>query len=257
MKPSIKYIVSIALFLANLGAVAQDSLKVVKKDSTQLEIAIPTQLTDTVSANETINLTPNDSASTEPPNFAIYLSLDYGKLITTLAQLETKYEFSVGIKFSKHLRATADFGYAELKPQNAIQNGSYTSLGNYYRLGIEYMHTIAPKTTLSFGGMYATAIFKDEGSVEIQSELWPLFNQSFERPDLTANWAEFVVTSEAAVLNRDSGFFNNLYWGIKFRLRFIISKPTPENFDVYAIPGFGRTFNNVVPAANLFISYKF
>ena len=37
----------------------------------------------------------------------------------------------------------------------------------------------------------------------------------------------------------------------------MIDRPEPENFDVYAIPGYGRTWNNVVPSANLFIVYKF
>ncbi len=260
----IKYIASILLLIAPLAGSAQDSLKVVQpKDSTQLTIQDSiTQITqDTIPPilNDSINSTPSDSLTAKDSltYFAIYLSIDYGKLFTTLAQFENKYEFNIGIQFLKHLRATADIGYGDLAPPNAINNGSYNSVGNYYRLGFDYMFTIAPKTSLSFGGMYALATFKDQGTVEIISELWPTLSQRFERTNLTANWAEFVITSEAPVLNRDSGFLSHIYWGIKFRLRFIIEKPMPENFDVYAIPGYGRTFNDMVPVGNLFVSYKF
>ncbi len=264
MTPFIKYIVSISLFFAALETFAQDSLQVVQpKDSTQLtlqnSIAQITQDTIPFVATDSINSTLNDSLTSDigATSFAIYLSIDYGKLLTTLAQFENKYEFNVGIRFSKHLRATADIGYGNLAPPNAINNGSYNSVGTYYRLGFDYMFTIAPKTSLSFGGMYAISTFKDQGTVEIISELWPSLIQRFERNDLTANWAEFVITSEAPILNKDSGLLSHIYWGIKFRLRFIIEKPMPENFDVYAIPGYGRTFNNMVAAGNFFISYKF
>ncbi|MCF6353358.1 MAG: DUF6048 family protein [Cyclobacteriaceae bacterium] len=264
MTSFIKYIVSILLLIAPLVGNAQDSLQVVQpKDSTQLTIqdsialiaqdTIPVALTDPINSTPSDNLTAKDSST----YFAIYLSLDYGKLLTTLAQFENKYEFSIAIQFLKHLRATADIGYGNLAPPSAIQNGTYNSVGTYYRLGFDYMFTIAPKTSLSFGGMYALSNFKDQGSVEIISELWPSLSQNFERTNLTANWAEFIITSEAPILNRDSGFLSNIYWGIKLRLRFMIEKPTPEIFDVYAIPGYGRTFNNSVPAANVFISYKF
>ncbi len=259
----IKYIASILLLIAPLAGSAQDSLQVVQpKDSTQLTIqdSVAQIAQDTIPPilNDSINSAPSDSLTAEDSStyFAIYLSIDYGKLITTLAQFENKYEFNVGIRFSKHLRATADIGYGNLAPPSAIQNGNYNSVGTYYRLGFDYMFTIAPKTYLSFGGMYALSNFKDQGSVEIISELWPSLSQSFERNDLSANWAEFVITSEAPILNRDSGFLSNIYWGIKLRLRFMIEKPTPENFDVYAIPGYGRTFNDLVPAANLFVVYK-
>lgn len=240
---------------------AQDSLLVQKKDTIplvkqEIKTIIPP---DTIPINDSLNYAASDTSlvSVKTNYFAIYISADYGKLITTLAQLENKYEFNLGIQFSKHLRFTADFGYGNLSPPNAIENGTYNSSGNYYRAGLDFMLVIAPKISLSFGGMYALSTFNDEGTVEIKSEVWPSLNQSFARADFTASWAEFVITSEAPVLNRNEGFFSNFYWGIKFRFRFMIDRPRPENFDVYAIPGYGRTFNNLVPAANLFISYKF
>jgi len=224
MKPFIRYIVSSLLFvLAFQNASAQDSLQVEK---------------------------PNERS------FSILLATDYGKLATTAAKLDTRYEFNIGIQFTQHIRLIADYGYAQLAPSNAIENGNYTSTGNYYRAGLEYIINIVPKTYLSFGGMYANSTFTDEGTIEIKSEIWPSLNENFVRDGFSANWAEFVLTSETTIFNRDKGFVSNLYWGIKFRLRFMIEKPTPEQFDIYAIPGFGRTFNNIVPAVNLFVAYK-
>jgi len=252
MKPCIKYIASIILTMCSLAIMAQDSLQIEVKDTLQVSMIDAVNIA-VIDSLETIT---KDSVENQA-NFHIYISVDYGKLITTAAQLDTRYEFNLGLQFAKNLRATADFGYAELAPPNAIENGIYSSSGNYYRIGLDYMLNIAPKTYLSFGGMYALSKFKDEGTVETQSEVWPSLNEGFMRNDFNATWAELVITSEAPVLNRNSGFFSNLYWGIKVRFRFMIDRPRPENFDVYAIPGYGRTFNNMVPAANLFIMYKF
>ncbi len=246
------------MLFATLNAVAQDSLFVNQKDSTAYVAPKATQDSLVVVTDTTASIEVDTTvARIKQKYFAIYLSTDYGKLATTLAQLENKYEFNMGVQFSAHVRVTVDYGYGKLSPPNAIENGVYFSSGSYYRAGLDYVFTIAPKTTLSFGGMYAFSTFKDEGTVEILSEIWPSLSESFERKDLQASWAEFVITSEAPILNRDEGLLSQLFWGVKFRFRFMIERPRPTNFDVYAIPGYGRTFNNLVPAANLFISYKF
>ena len=183
-------------------------------------------------------------------------ALDYGKLATTAIHWDTKYEFNLSVVVFNHIRINADYGHGELEPKNAIENGKYISTGDYYRAGLDYQFEIATKTFLSFGGMYASSTFKDEGQVDIPSEIWPSLSESFARQNFNAQWAEFVITTEKVVANREQGPLAHLYVGAKFRLRFLINRPRPENFDVYAIPGYGRTFNNVVPAANLFVAYR-
>ena len=247
MKRFIKYIVSSCLIAVAINIQAQDSLRLEAKDTTHI-----------VSPNTLVGENQDSTLLEKKENhFVIYLGTDYGKLISTAAQFDTKYEFNLAVQFSKSIRVTADYGYGKLDPPNAIQNGTYTSSGNYYRVGLDYMFNIAPKTYLSLGGMYAISNFKDEGTVMIQSEVWPSFNERFERDNFTASWAEFVITSEAPIFNRNEGIMSRFYWGIKFRFRFLIDRTQPENFDVYAIPGYGRTWNDLVPAANLFITYKF
>lgn len=232
MKLFTRYIVSCLLIVvAATGAKAQDSL--------QMETEA-----------DTVLVQPNEK------RIAIILGADYGKLATTAFNLDTKYEFNASVVFFDKLRVNVDYGHGALQPKNAIENGTYTSTGDYYRGGLDYQFTLAPKTFLSLGGMYASSSFSDEGEVQIQSDIWPSLDQSFTRSDFTSQWAEFVLTSEKTIVNRESGFFANLYIGIKLRLRFMIERPEPENFDVYAIPGYGRTFNDVVPAINLFVAYR-
>lgn len=227
-----RYIASwLLLGAASLGAMAQDSL--------QVEATV-------------------DSTTVQPTKkqIAIILGVDYGKLATTAFNLDTKYEFNASITLFNKLRVNVDYGHGALEPKNAIENGTYISTGDYYRGGLDYQLEIAPKTFLSFGGMYASSSFSDEGNVQIQSDIWPSLDESFTRTDFTAQWAEFVLTSEKTILNREEGFFANLYVGLKLRLRFMIERPKPETFDVYAIPGYGRTFNEIVPAVNLFLAYR-
>ena len=227
----IRYIVSTVLLLVVLGANAQDSVKVVTaKDTTQVQ--------------------------PKKKYFSVMLGTDYGKLISTAFKLETKYEVNVGLLLFSKIRITGDYGHGELEPKNAIENGSYTSTGDYYRAGIDYVFEIAPKTYLGLGAMYASSDFSDKGNVQIQSDIWPSLNEEFTRENFSAKWVEWVLTSEKTVANKEKGFLSNLYVGMKFRLRFMIEKPEPEAFDVYAIPGYGRTFNDIVPAANLFIAYR-
>ncbi len=258
MKPCFKYIVSgvLLVLLTAYTTHGQDSLVVAAKDSTQ-QISTPTDSLPTTAADTTTVW----SNSTQPPlnNKAIggYLGIDYGKLLTSAFQLERKYELNAGLRFAQHFVLTADVGYADLAPPNAIKNGQYNAKGMYYRAGADYRFEIFPKTFLSLGAMYAISQFKDEGTVEIQSEVWPSFTQQFERTNLTAQWVEAVVTSQAPILPNKAGILSHFYWGIKFRLRFMINRPQPENFDIYAIPGYGRTFNTTVPAANLFLTFSF
>ena len=136
MKRFIKYIVSSCFIALVINAQAQDSLRLEPKDSIQVVLS------------DTLITEKQDSTQIGPKenHLAFYLSTDYGKLITTAAQLESKYEFNLAIQFAKSIRVTADYGYGELAPPNAIQNGTYTSSGNYYRIGLDYMFKIAPKT---------------------------------------------------------------------------------------------------------------
>lgn len=189
--------------------------------------------------------------------FTIEPSIDYGKAIESLISNQKKWEFGLSFILQDKLALVAEYGYGKLFPENVIQNGSYEVEGNYYRAGAEYIFTIAQKRYLAIGGMYATSTFSDYGIVQISSELWPDVEEEFTRQDISASWAEIILNTQGPIVNAESGFFKDLYWGIRFRVRIMITDLERSDFDIYAVPGYGKTYSNVLPAANLFLRYRF
>ena len=220
MKLLLKYITSLALLVLPITVAAQDSL-VVEQDKLTVDIYA-----------------------------------DYGKGIESLIQKQTKWEFGLGLVLKEKYNFVVEYGYGSLNPDNVINNGNYTSEGSYLRAGFEYMFRITQKQFLSTGIMYANASFSDNGSVKIESDLWGNLEETFYRGDLNASWGEIILNTQGAVSNADNGPLTNLYWGVRFRLRILITDISRPDFDVFAIPGYGRTYSNVVPAANFFLKYR-
>jgi uncharacterized protein DUF6048 len=196
-----------------------------------------------------------DSLVVKPHAIAVTISADIGKGLESLANKQTKWEFGMGLLWQK-FQFSAEYGYGLLNPESVINNGSYSSEGNYYRVGIEYNATVSPKTHLSTGIMYAQASFDDFANVKIESDLWDDLNETFTRPGLSASWIEWIVNTEAPVFKAESAFFSGFYWGVRFRLRILVTDLTQPDFDIFAIPGYGKTYSNVVPAANLYLKYR-
>ncbi len=197
-----------------------------------------------------------DSLEVSQSNYALNLYADVGKGVESLFNKQVKWEFGVGVFAAQKYLFSIEYGYGRLNPESVINNGSYTSEGNYYRLGIEYVFTIVPRTTLSTGLMYAHSNFVDYGNVQVESDLWDNLSQSFERNDLSATWLEWIVNTEAPLIKVDEGFKGNFYWGLRIRLRILISDIGQPDFDIFAIPGYGKTYSNVVPALNLYLKYR-
>ncbi len=183
-------------------------------------------------------------------NLTLELALDYGKILTIPSKFETKVEGAFGVKFQSKLEVLTEFGYSSLTPQEAIKNGSYESTGIYYRVGLTYGGQILPKNFLSFGALYATSNFEDNASIIIRSTIWDDFNESFERTNLTANWIEIMMVTEQHISD-------HLALGAKFRLRRLTNFINEYNPEVIAIPGYGKAYNNTIPAVNLYVKYRF
>ena len=180
----------------------------------------------------------------------IEFAIDYGKLVTIPSDFETKLEAAVSYTLWEKLQLLFEYGYGKITPREAIKNGDYTSEGNYYRAGIAYGGEVLPKSYVYLGFMYGSSQFEDYGTVLIESQTWEDFNGTFNRTDLTAKWFEFVMITESELRK-------NLYWGSKWRLR-RLREFTDQDYDpiVYSIPGYGRTFDNSIPAVNLYIKYR-
>jgi hypothetical protein len=197
-----------------------------------------------------------DSLVVNQSDIALNIYADVGKGVESLFNKQVKWEFGVSVLLFQKYQFVTELGYGSLNPESVINNGSYTSEGNYYRAGFEYVFTIIPRTSLSTGIMYAHSGFGDYGSVKIASDLWDSLDEVFERNDLSANWVEWIVNTEAPLSKTGTGFLGNFYWGVRYRLRILISDISPANFDIYAIPGYGKTYSNVLPAVNIYLKYR-
>ena len=189
-----------------------------------------------------------DTVEVRKVSISLGFAIDYGKILTIPSKFETKAEVAFNISIMNKFQILGEIGYASLTPQDAIKNGTYNSKGLYYRAGLAYGGEILPNSFLSFGVLYGLSNFEDSGVVLIKSTLWEDFNSSFERKNITASWIEFLIITEQKIRN-------NLALGAKIRLRYLNNFTNNYEPEVLAIPGYGRTFNNTVPAFNLYVKF--
>ncbi len=190
-----------------------------------------------------------DSVETEPPRPRLYVLLDYGKIATLPTSFESKYEGGLGIRITRNIFLVGHVGHARLVPNNAIENGTYTSQGLYYRVGFDHYFNIDQKNTLSVGARYGMSTFDEELSYLITSDLFEDINETVTRTGITAQWAELSIGSEAHL---GEGPF---YIGGYFSLRVLVSRDEFDPTDTYTIPGYGRTFDKTIPSLQLYLKW--
>jgi len=176
------------------------------------------------------------------------IGFDYLKLLTFLFPEETKMEGGLGFISKFNLGINIEVGYGEKTPDDFYKNAEYKAYGYYARAGLSYYYPFNPTTNFIIGVKYAMSQYQDEATFSILSSLWDDYEDGFQRGDLEASWVELILGSEAAK-------WGNLYFGFTFRLRFLIQADNFDPFEVYFIPGYGRTFDNFVPALNLYVKY--
>lgn len=236
-----------------------DSLNISTGASETVNVNTTTTPADTLKLvqvqNDSLSLDSLSIELEEPkPKVPFFTSLDIGldylKFSSLLVDYETKYEGEVSMVFKGKIRASLEAGYGKLEPEKAFKNAQYEVEGTYWRVGLEYILPLDLKNSFFIGLKYGKSSFGDKGEFEIGSELWENFIQGFDRDKLTADWGEIVIGSEMRVIP-------NLFMGWKFRLRILNNFENFEPIEVYTIPGYGRTFDNTVPALNLFVRYRF
>ncbi len=191
----------------------------------------------------------------------VELVLDYGKLLTLWTKFESKYEAGINLRFYERIVLAAEFGYAELNPLKAYDNALYyTVKGSYGRLGVDYYAAYDPKSFYYAGLRYGMSVFEDEGRFLIDSEYWEDFEEGFGSTGITASWVEIILGTETYLKigkREEESPKSKLLFGWKFRLRFLANFENREEPRIYSIPGYGRTFDNVVPALNFYVKYRF
>ncbi|WP_162555750.1 DUF6048 family protein [Reichenbachiella versicolor] len=177
---------------------------------------------------------------------------DYGKLAGLFLKTEMKQEVGAQIEFWNRLVLVGEFGTAKLEPNGAYQNANYISEGWYYRAGIGYKYDMNPKNNFALTLRYGQSFYGDKGRVEIfsKSGIHDDYVEPFNRENNTAYWYEVVLSSEKKI-------WKGLYTGFHMRLRVMGYYEQQQPLDVYSIPGYGRTFDNTIPAINLYLKYAF
>ena len=205
-------------------------------------------------------------ADTIPPKkflSGVEFQLDYGKLLTLWTEFESKYEAGINIRFFERIVLAGEVGYAELNPLKAYDNALYyTVTGPYARVGLDYYVPLNPQNPTDFyyaGLRYGASIFDDEGMFLIDSEYWEDYEEGFGSKEISATWAELVLGTETYLKIGEKAKTkqtSKLLLGWKFRLRFLMDFENRDEPRIYSIPGYGRTFDNVVPALNLYLKYR-
>jgi hypothetical protein len=202
-------------------------------------------------------------ADTIPPKkllSGVELKIDYGKLLLIWSDFETKYEAGLNFRFYERIVLATEFGGAELNPLKAYDNTLYYTIsGMYGRVGLDYYTAYDPGNFYYVGIRYGMSNFEDEGIFLLESDFWEDYQEGFGSKDVTASWAEFVLGTETFLKvgkrAKKTGK-SRLLLGWNARLRFLTDFENREEPRIYAIPGYGRTFNNVAAALNFYIKYR-
>ncbi len=212
---------------------------------TDYEIAVPQ---DSVEAAQAAKDT-EEVSTYNPKTQGLFIGIDVGKLTSFVLPFELKYEGFIGYQYKKSFLFSVEAGSGDLTP-NAYRNGQYQSQGIYWRAGPDYLISVNPRNSVYFGFRYAQSSFRDEGTFTVSSDLWPDVEESYSRDALSAVWGELVLGSEANVND-------HLRFGWKFRVRFMFDFSEVDTFEIFAIPGYGRTVDKSIPALNLYLRYIF
>lgn len=233
-----------------------DSLEIKNTlDTLSLEQYEPSANSDTLS--EVVELDSIPPKIIYPFLKEVGIVLDYGKIFGYLTGFEKKNEVGLSLNIKKNFVLLAEVGQSTLNPNDSYVNADYEVKGMYFRFGGGITKTIKTENNISFSVRYASANFEDKGisSVTSASGIFDSYEQSFRRKSMSASWYEFVLGSEKKIRPKDANEKAKLYMGFYFRIRVMNRYDIQEPFDVFSIPGYGRTFDNSVPALNFYLRY--
>ena len=249
MRPPSRYIFSL-VFLIGLLIFPLVYGQEVDEDQQEVTDPMIEDLPDSVvSELELASLDSVDLDDDRPRSYNRFeIGFDYLKLLPFLFPEETKMEANLGFISKFNIGINVEAGYGEKTPDDFYKNADYKAYGYYARAGLSYYYPFNPTTNFIIGVKYAMSQYQDEATFSILSSLWDDYEDGFQRDGLEASWVELTLASEAAK-------WGNLYFGFTFRLRFLIEADNFDPFEVYFVPGYGRTFDTFVPALNLYVKY--
>jgi len=233
-------------------SVTQDSIESqldsISVEADTITIEKDTVVQDTPQAVKNATETSTDSVTIKKRQ-GLEIFIDYGKLLTLPTDFESKIEFGIGYRINDRFVPQIQLGSATLNPAIAFENGTYISEGIYGTVGINYLARIDPTSYIYVGGQYGISMFDEEYFYAIGNPIWPDFTDGQTRDGLSASWVALVIGSEKEI------GLKNVIVGGEFTLRVLLDYEEFEPVDTYAIPGYGRTADNTLPAINVYIKY--
>lgn len=189
------------------------------------------------------------------------ICVDYGKLLMSFTDFESKYEGGINLRFKETIVLAAEYGQSTLDPIKAFDNTKYYTIeGSYFRAGAEYYRRLS-QSFIYLGYRYGTSMFEDKGEFIMDSEFWEPYSGGFGSEDLKATWSELILGTESPVRLgkvKEEGPRkpDRLFLGAKIRLRILHDFENREDIRVFAIPGYGRSLDKTTPAVNLYLKYR-
>ena len=264
IKPRYTYIFNAIFIILGLGIITFSANAQIETSPQSDTLQI--DLSDSINVLNSATITPEpvviiDSLNKKKFFSGLEVVVDYGKLLTLWTKFESKYETGINLRFYERIVLAAEMGYSELNPLKAYDNALYyTVTGSYARLGLDYYTAYDPKSFYYAGFRYGMSVFEDEGVFLFDSEYWEDYEEGFGSTDITASWAEIILGTETFLKigkkNKEDPK-SKLLIGWKFRLRILMDFENREEPRIYSIPGYGRTFDDVVPSINFYIKYRF
>ncbi len=226
-------------------AAAGDSLSA--KDEIPAEL--PLSRNDSLPAGDAMDTVSLTGDTTHVPAIRrIEIYLDYLKLVSFALPAELKSEIGLAIITRSNIGLHLEMGYGAKMPADHFRNADYTVSGYYGRAGLQYHYAYDPGSNFFIGANYGYSMYEDEAIYSIESTLWDPHQGSFARKELTGQWVEVVAGSESV-------FWRSFYLGFQIRFRALIRHDNFSPFEVFAIPGYGRTIDKTLPALNLYLKF--
>jgi hypothetical protein len=163
------------------------------------------------------------------------------------------WEFSGSYEIISDLSLVADIGSETTDLSTSLYE--YKSAGGYTRLGVEYnfMKHVdkGSRDKMLVGLRYGfTTFYHQADNIQIKDNLWGDFSGGrIDRTWLAANWIELTTGMRARL-------FNNFYLGWTVQMRIKLGITNDPLMYPYAIPGFGKPWNNTCVGINYSLYYK-
>lgn len=201
---------------------------------------------------------PTDTDTTRVVRaFIPSIYIDYGKLLTIPLANELKYEGGIELLFNEKIPLIIEVGSATLTPREVYANGDYEAKGQYLRIGTGVYNQWQLKNKFGLTMRYAVSKFDEVARLNSENiNIDRTLSASYDRKDVSASWLELVFYTDQKLFS-DTKIKDIFTIGMNLRYRYLLDYDIQTPDDVYAIPGYGRSFDESVPAMNVFLKVSF